>query len=48
MIRHLEKARDDINRLVRDALGREGSEKLLNLLSEFLEVVEGSEAGNRA
>lgn len=48
MIRHLEKAREDINRLVRDALGREGSEKLLKLLSEFLEVVEGSEAGNRS
>ena len=44
LVRHLELARDDINRLVLDALGRERSQTLLSLLGEFLDVVEGSEA----
>ena len=44
LVKHLELARDDINRLVRDALGAEGSAALLGLLDEFLDVVEGSEA----
>ena len=44
LVNHLELARDDINRLVRDALGAEGSAALLGLLDEFLDVVEGSEA----
>jgi DNA-binding MarR family transcriptional regulator len=48
LVRHLELARDDINRLVRDALGLERSETLLELLGEFLSAVEGSEAGERA
>jgi DNA-binding MarR family transcriptional regulator len=48
LVRHLELARDDINRLVLDALGRERSETLLELLGEFLSAIEGSEAGERA
>jgi DNA-binding MarR family transcriptional regulator len=48
LVRHLELARDDINHLVRDALGRERSELLLALLGEFLDAVEGSEAGERS
>ena len=48
LVRHIEMARDDINRLVLDALGRERSETLMTLLAEFLEVVEGSEAVNEA
>ena len=43
LVRHLELAREDINRLVLDALGRERSDALLELLGEFLDVVEGSE-----
>ncbi len=46
LVRHLEQARDDINRLVLDALGREHSETLMTLLSNFLDVVEGSEAAD--
>jgi DNA-binding MarR family transcriptional regulator len=45
LVRHLEVARDDINRLVLDALGRERSEALMSLLDDFLDVVERSEAG---
>ena len=44
LVRHLEQARHDINRLVRDALGRDGSQTLMILLSDFLQAVEGSEA----
>lgn len=47
LVRHLELARNDINRLVFDALGRERSETLMTLLEEFLDAVEGSEAGER-
>ena len=46
LVRHLELARDDINRLVLDALGRERSKELMSLLAEFLDVVEGSEAAS--
>ena len=46
LVKHLEQARDDINRLVLDALGRERSQVLLTLLADFLETVEGSEAGS--
>ena len=48
LVEHLERARDDINRLVLDALGRERSETLLALLAEFLDVVEGSEAASES
>ena len=44
IVKHLEQARDDINRLVLDALGRERSESLMTLLAEFLQAIEGSEA----
>ena len=44
LVRHLELARDDINRLVLDALGQHRSHALMSLLAEFLDVVEGSEA----
>lgn len=44
LVRHLEQARHDINRLVRDALGHDRSQTLMILLSEFLQAVEGSEA----
>lgn len=44
IVRHLEAARDDINRLVFDALGRERSQTLEALLAELLGVIEGSEA----
>ena len=44
LVAHLERARDDINRLVLDALGTERSQTLLALLGDFLDVVEGSEA----
>jgi len=44
LVEHLDRARDDINRLVLDALGHERSETLLTLLGDFLDVVEGSEA----
>jgi DNA-binding MarR family transcriptional regulator len=45
LVEHLEQARDDINRLVIEALGLERSETMLGLLEDFLEVIEGSEAG---
>ena len=45
LVKHLEQARDDINRLVVDALGRDRSEALITLLADFLQTVEGSEAG---
>ena len=44
LVRHLEQARDDINRLVLDALGGERSRSLMALLGELLDAVEGSEA----
>jgi DNA-binding MarR family transcriptional regulator len=44
IVRHLETARDDINRLVFDALGDERSQTLEALLAELLGVIEGSEA----
>lgn len=43
LVRHLQRGRDDINRLVLDALGAERSRTLYALLEEFLEAVEGSE-----
>jgi DNA-binding MarR family transcriptional regulator len=43
-VRHIEGARDDINRLVLDALGRERSNALEALLVELLGAIEGSEA----
>ena len=45
LVHHLELARDDINRLVFDALGRERSQALMALLAEFLTTIEGTEAG---
>ncbi len=48
LVRHMELAREDINRLVLGALGPVRSETLLTLLDDFLTAVEGSEAaGNR-
>ena len=44
IVRHLEAARDDINRLVFNALGNERSETLEALLTELLGVIDGSEA----
>ena len=46
-VRHIESARDDINRLVLDALGPERSRALEALLAELLEAIEGSEAAPR-
>jgi DNA-binding MarR family transcriptional regulator len=46
IVRHLEQARDDINRLVLDALGRERSGALMSLLEDFLTTIEGTEAGS--
>jgi DNA-binding MarR family transcriptional regulator len=46
LILHLQRARDDINRLVLDALGPDRSQSLMTLLGSFLDAVEGSEAGN--
>lgn len=46
LVQHLERSRDDINRLVTDALGRERSHALMSLLTDFLAVVEGSEAAS--
>ena len=48
LVRRLETARNDINRLVTDALGRERSQALENLLNSLLDAIEGSEAGNNA
>jgi DNA-binding MarR family transcriptional regulator len=44
----LERSRDDINRLVLDALGASRSRELETLLSDFLDQIEGSEAGPSA
>jgi DNA-binding MarR family transcriptional regulator len=46
LVRHLELARDDINRLVLDALGAQRSRALMSLLADFLDAVEGSEASS--
>jgi DNA-binding MarR family transcriptional regulator len=46
IVKHLELARSDINRLVLDALGRERSQTLMALLEEFLTTIEGTEAGS--
>ena len=46
LVQHLERARADINRLVADALGRDRSRELMVLLTDFLAVVEGSEAAS--
>ena len=43
IVEELESARDDINRLVYDALGNERSETLQALLKAFLDAVEGRE-----
>ena len=45
IVRHLERARDDINRLVLDALGQDRSQALMALLEDFLTTIEGTEAG---
>jgi DNA-binding MarR family transcriptional regulator len=44
IVRELESARDDINRLVYDALGSDRSETLQELLAAFLDAVEGRES----
>jgi DNA-binding MarR family transcriptional regulator len=44
IVEHIESARDDINRLVFDALGGERAQALEALLQELLEAIEGSEA----
>jgi DNA-binding MarR family transcriptional regulator len=44
IVHHVEGARDDINRLVFDALGSERAQALEALLQELLEAIEGSEA----
>jgi len=43
LVDHLERARDDINRLVLEALGNERSRLLESLLMELLDAIEGSE-----
>jgi DNA-binding MarR family transcriptional regulator len=43
IVQHIEAARDDINRLVFDALGGERAQALESLLQELLEAIEGSE-----
>jgi DNA-binding MarR family transcriptional regulator len=43
IVQHIESARDDINRLVFDALGRERALALEALLGDLLEAIEGSE-----
>jgi DNA-binding MarR family transcriptional regulator len=43
IVEQLESARDDINRLVYDALGNDRSETLQALLKSFLDAVEGRE-----
>ena len=45
IVKHLERARDDINRLVLDALGQDRSQALMALLEDFLTTIEGTEAG---
>ena len=44
LVDHMQRVRDDINRLVLDAIGVEKSEALENLLLELLAVIEDSEA----
>ena len=46
LVKHLELARDDINRLVLDSLGGERSAALITLLGDFLDAIEGSEAAS--
>jgi DNA-binding MarR family transcriptional regulator len=48
IVEHVEGARDDINKLVFEALGSERAQQLEALLRELLEVIEGSEAGTKA
>jgi DNA-binding MarR family transcriptional regulator len=43
IVEELQSARDDINRLIYDALGDERSETLQTLLQAFLDAIEGSE-----
>jgi DNA-binding MarR family transcriptional regulator len=43
IVEELQSARDDINRLIYDALGDERSETLQALLQAFLDAIEGSE-----
>jgi DNA-binding MarR family transcriptional regulator len=44
LVDHMQRVRDDINRLVLDAIGTEKSEALESLLLELLAVIEDSEA----
>jgi len=44
LVDHMQRVRDDINRLVLDAIGVEKSEALENLLVDLLGVIEDSEA----
>jgi DNA-binding MarR family transcriptional regulator len=44
LVDHMQRVRDDINRLVLDAIGVEKSEALENLLLDLLAVIEDSEA----
>ena len=46
IVAELESAREDINRLVYDALGDDRSETLQALLKAFLDAVEGREEGS--
>jgi DNA-binding MarR family transcriptional regulator len=48
IVEHIESARDDINRLVFDALGSERAQQLEALLKELLEAIEGGEGSTRA
>jgi DNA-binding MarR family transcriptional regulator len=44
IVEHIESARDDINRLVFDALGSDRAQELEALLKELLATIEGNEA----
>jgi DNA-binding MarR family transcriptional regulator len=44
LVDHMQRVRDDINRLVLDAIGIEKSEALESLLLDLLAVIEDSEA----
>jgi DNA-binding MarR family transcriptional regulator len=48
LVSQLETARDDINRLIIDALGRDDSRSLEGLLQQLLDAIEGSEAGRHS
>jgi DNA-binding MarR family transcriptional regulator len=48
IVEHIESARDDINRLVFDALGSERAQQLEALLKELLEAIEGGEGSTKA